>query len=339
MNPDTSILFEPVGLLTALVVVLGFSVVIVRLGIMLATRTGFVAKPNPIVLSHTRPVAFGGGIAVILVSIFISGLLIPDDRMAALLAPVALSLIVGIVDDVMNLKPLAKLAGQIIPVGLYLVLTQPPLWAAGLIALFLIASQNAWNFVDVMDGLVGSVAVVVFLGLAAIIVLGRSFDHHLAILSVVITGATLGFLVWNRHPAKIYMGDSGSLPLGLIYGIAVAELFSRDFQHGSSALLLGAVPLFELIFLIVVRWKKGIPVYRGSSDHFSMRMQCAGTPVTAILKRVLAVNVAIAIIASMLVLVPAQLAIPALVVAGLIVFAACVIAWKYVYSLPVWGED
>jgi len=130
---------------------------------------------------------------------------------------------------------------------------------------------NAVNFTDVCDGLVGGISTITFL------VIGFWVPQFM-IFCVLMSGVTAGFLFFNLHKASIFLGDAGSHLLGFL--IAALGIFGGNKLHiidaGVWMSLIAAVPLFELLFLTVVRMQKGKNITHGSPDHFSLRLQKAG---------------------------------------------------------------
>jgi UDP-GlcNAc:undecaprenyl-phosphate GlcNAc-1-phosphate transferase len=103
----------------------------------------------------------------------------------------------------------------------------------------------------------------------------------MAILTVSLCGALIGFLRYNKRPARIYLGDAGSMLLGLTLGaLAMMGHYSERNSVGYFApvLILG-LPLFDTAYVMLLRWRKGIPVIQGSQDHFALRLRRAGCSV------------------------------------------------------------
>jgi UDP-GlcNAc:undecaprenyl-phosphate GlcNAc-1-phosphate transferase len=145
--------------------------------------------------------------------------------------------------------------------------------ALPLTVLWILSVTNAFNIIDIMDGLAPGVAVIaaVAIGVANVMA-GR---ESIALLSFVLAGAVLGFLRHNFHPARIYLGDAGSLFIGfMLAALSMNAGYTRFNLVAviSPALILG-VPLFDLAFVIYVRWRRGIPVTKGSPDHFALRLR------------------------------------------------------------------
>lgn len=221
----------------------------------LALKCGFVSRPNPIVPQHTRPVAYLGGLGVA-IGLAMSVAHVPS----SLWPPALLFLILGIVDDLRPFRPLHKFLLQCVIAALAVLLGFPILGF-----LWILTLVNAVNLTDVCDGLVASICVPLFLGLALL-------NPGLAAIAVAVAGASLGFLVFNKPPATIFLGDAGSHLLGFL----AAALSPLSLRLAPSALLIAGVFLFELVFLIIVRTRKGLQWWKGSPDHFALRLQAHG---------------------------------------------------------------
>jgi UDP-GlcNAc:undecaprenyl-phosphate GlcNAc-1-phosphate transferase len=152
-------------------------------------------------------------------------------------------------------------------------------WLSYLVTIFWIAAiTNAFNFLDNMDGLSAGVAAICTLAfLITTVLIGQWF---VAATLACLLGATLGFLVWNFPPAKIFMGDSGSLVIGFVLGVlTVRTTFlspTQDFAAGWYAvfapLIVLALPLYDLVVVSAIRISRGKSPFVGDKNHFSHRL-------------------------------------------------------------------
>jgi UDP-GlcNAc:undecaprenyl-phosphate GlcNAc-1-phosphate transferase len=246
-----------------------------------AQACGIVDKPDGVLKNHKAPVPYLGGVAIF--GAFLVGLAASLEFRAdvlGLLLAGAIIVILGLIDDLGALGPWVKLAGQAFAVavllksGIYIKLVFLPVWLQiPLTVLWLLAITNAFNLIDIMDGLSAGVALVSSVLLFCVAVLAGRADS--ATLLAALAGALVAFLRYNFEPAKIYMGDTGSLFIGLMLG-ALAMNNSVTAHNRVAALapavILG-VPLFDTLFVMYVRWKRGLPVMRGSPDHFALRLR------------------------------------------------------------------
>ena len=144
------------------------------------------------------------------------------------------------------------------------------LWAIPFSLVWTALITNAFNLIDVMDGLSTSVALWVsfsFFVLACI-----AHNYELALLLGALMGALAAFLWYNKPPARIYLGDAGSLFLGgILSGVPFFFQWGIYVQQGILVpLIIFAIPLLEVALLIIIRSYKGIPFYKASPDHFSL---------------------------------------------------------------------
>jgi UDP-GlcNAc:undecaprenyl-phosphate GlcNAc-1-phosphate transferase len=149
----------------------------------------------------------------------------------------------------------------------------PPELAIPLTIVWLLAVTNAFNLIDIMDGLSAGTAVVAAVALFAVAEWnGRTMA---ATVLAALAGSCLGFLRYNLHPARIYMGDAGSLFVGLMLGaLAMINAYTEHNRVAAlaPALILG-VPLFDMLFVMYIRWRRGLPVMLGSPDHVALRLR------------------------------------------------------------------
>lgn len=244
-----------------------------------ALKHGIVNHPNPIVPQHTRPVAYlgGAGIFLALVLAFLAaGVAVP----LRIITGAFLAMLIGLIDDLRPLSPSLKLGLQlaaalaavlsgVVPQVFDSALPNAVLAVVGTVVLF-----NAFNLTDVSDGLVSLILIIACIGLAWL-----GADRSLALGAAAVV---LGFLVFNKPDASIFLGDAGSHLLGFLAAVLIFDpVFGTLGCRPGVPLIIGSmmcvgVPLFELVFLIIVRTGKGIPWYRGSPDHFALRLQKRG---------------------------------------------------------------
>lgn len=199
---------------------------------------------------------------------------------------------IGFVDDKWPLSPIQKLAFQIFTVivavggGLRFDTTGSIVADAVLTGVWLVWMCNAFNVLDMMDGLSAGAGAIASIGLAGLGLVGGAAP--VVILGASLAGGFLGFLVYNAHPARVYMGDAGSLFAGFVLGAMSVEI-SRAMpgvQGELCAVLVLGVPCFEAVFLCVVRKRKGLPVMRASRDHVAQRLVRMGHSVRGAVRRI-----------------------------------------------------
>lgn len=275
---------------------LGSAIVATPLCACLAVRFGVVDRPGPEKV-QTRPVPYLGGLAVLVAVAIPVGFARP-----ALLLPVMLAAALGLADDVLDLPPPARLVVEI-GIGALVAWLVPtslpePFGFLGVVAAVVVL-VNAVNLIDGLDGLAASVVAVAAIGFA--IVLGGPERSVAA--SVV--GALAGFLVFNRPPARIYLGDAGSYLLGTLLAAMLAMAWDPDrpVSVGVSALLLVVVPVADLAVAVVRRFLTRRPLLTSDRGHiYDQLVDRAWSPGAAVVTMAgaQAVLVAVAVGASVL---------------------------------------
>jgi UDP-GlcNAc:undecaprenyl-phosphate GlcNAc-1-phosphate transferase len=241
--------------------------------------------------SHTQAVPYLGGIAiligVILVSysaLILNGLTRNNFWLAtSVLAPAVVMGLVGLWDDIKNLPPLPRFIGQSIAglvIALLLVVSNNVANPTGstyldviITVIWVVGICNSINFFDNLDGgAAGTVAISAMFLTYLALGNGQSF---IAALAVVVAGGTLGFLIWNRTPARIYMGDAGALFLGVLLATLTIRL-NPDTQTQvasfATPVLLLAVPILDTCVAVFSRLRRGISPFQGGKDHLSHRL-------------------------------------------------------------------
>jgi UDP-GlcNAc:undecaprenyl-phosphate GlcNAc-1-phosphate transferase len=232
-----------------------------------------------------------GGLAIFIGVLLAALLFLPDsERTRGIMGGAAFITLIGAWDDARDLPPWAKLAGQIVA-ALILVnagvvvnnITFPFLGAvdfgdlgAPLTVIGLVAVMNVVNFSDGVDGLAAGVCAISSIAFAII-----AFDlgkDAAGVLAGITAGAALGFLIYNFHPASVFMGDCGSNLLGLLLGAVIVEgsLKTNALVALVGPLVILAVPFLDTSFVVAKRIKYRRPVYRGDSNHFHHRFHRIG---------------------------------------------------------------
>ncbi|MEK7414535.1 MAG: MraY family glycosyltransferase [Planctomycetota bacterium] len=300
--------------LVALVV----SVVCCMVAIRLAARLRFTDRPGA--EPHKQQgqvVPYGGGIAmaIAVVLALVAAHYMSVTPMSATDAPKLLPIVFGALamvimgawDDARPLRPWLKLAVQAIicsavisPADLAVDCLRgwSPALAWTMAFGWLIVVSNAYNLLDHADGLAGAVAAVSCAALAGGAIM--SGDVESARLWLTLAAALAGFLVWNRPPARLYMGDSGSLAIGFLIGCGTLQTtFWPSGEGGSSLglispLLICFIPLFDTAAVVVKRVRRGHPIMRGDRHHISHRLARLGLSPSAVLAAVVALQIALA---------------------------------------------
>lgn len=261
----------------------------------IAIATKVVDQPNASHKSHKKPVPYLGGAAIIIgiISISYSTSLISNFTSTtfwlatSVLGPALALGLIGLWDDVKDLPPLPRFIAQSIA-GIFtasiLIITNnvanptgSNFFDAAITIFWVVGICNSINFFDNLDGGAAGTVAISSAALAYLAVTGD--QYAIAALAIVTTGATLGFLVWNKSPAKIYMGDAGALFLGVLLATLTIRFEpNAKTQIGSylTPVLLLAVPILDTTVAVFSRLRRHISPFQGGQDHLSHRLIRAG---------------------------------------------------------------
>ena len=250
----------------------------------LAIRFAWVAEPNQL-RWHKNTTALLGGAAIYLTFLISTLLFVKLDRtILGLLSGCSLIFLIGLVDDIVHIKPQLKLIGQIfaaciiLAFGMHFEIIANKWIVLPLTIFWIVGITNAFNLLDNMDGLSCGIGFISYAFLFGYSLLNQM--PVVALLSVILAGSSLGFLRYNFYPAKIFMGDCGSQFLGM--SIAVIAVIGTS-GHISNVIvtlaipvLILGVPIFDTTFVTLVRRLKGQPISQGGKDHTSHRLVLLG---------------------------------------------------------------
>ena len=261
----------------------------------IAKSVGAMDKPTLDRKTQKEPIPYLGGVAIASSITFLTFAAVIKSNntqatfplAAMLLFPAIFLGIVGLIDDLRTLQPMPRLIIQTVTavvVSIFLINTDTvaihfdsTILDEVIMVIWIIGICNSINFFDNLDGgAAGTVAVSSF-GIAAI-ALGEG-QELIAALAIVTAGSTLGFLMWNKSPAKIYMGDAGALFLGVIVSVLTIRLNPGITPQWTSISLLPmllAVPILDTCIAVFSRIKRGISPLTGGKDHLSHRLMRKG---------------------------------------------------------------
>jgi UDP-GlcNAc:undecaprenyl-phosphate GlcNAc-1-phosphate transferase len=293
--------------IAAFVAALAGSLLLTPLVAALARSLGWLDQPDGARKLHQVPVPRCGGVAVFLAFVGAwcvaaalpgAGTAFELESALPLLLAATIVMLAGLVDDVRGLSPFAKLlaqaaAGLLLFAAGYRVETIGLPWGGtvelGLLALpvtlaWVVGMSNAFNLIDGLDGLAAGVALVATVTLVAVAASnGRSTT---LVLTAALAGALLGFLRYNFNPAKVFLGDSGSLTVGfLLAAFAIGgNLKSRTMIAVAVPLVALALPIFDATLAMLRRLIRGGEVFRADRDHIHHRIVRLGlTPRRAVM--------------------------------------------------------
>lgn len=359
--------------MTTLLLILGLSLgvclVLTPLVRVLAARCGLVDRPDGRRKTHARATPVAGGLAVLLScgSALAVALIAPtalqDDlagqrtSLLGLLLAAVVICVVGLVDDYRGLRGLHKLLGQLAAVGVVmsfgLVVRNVRLFginfdlgplAIPFTAFWLLGAINSLNLIDGMDGLLSSVGLIVSLALAAMAVLAGQWAA--ACIAVALAGALLGFLRYNFPPASIFLGDCGSMLVGLVVGVLAvhSSLKTGAAVALAAPLVVLTIPIFDTAAAITRRKLTGRSIYttdRGHLHHCLLRRGLSSRRVLLLISLFCLVTGAgalasLALDNELLALVAALAVVGVLVTARLFGYVECLLIKEHLVALAAW---
>jgi UDP-GlcNAc:undecaprenyl-phosphate GlcNAc-1-phosphate transferase len=207
-------------------------------------------------------------------------------KLAAILIGGTIVFLVGLIDDRYGLRPYQKLVLQVaatvplILVNIRIVMFVPSALIGGLLTvLWVVLLTNSFNLLDNMDGLCSGVATIILCVLA--FVSYRSGELFMVAIFLALAGSVLGFLRYNFYPARLFMGDGGSLFVG--YMIGALTILSTYYHQGIPTglpvlmpLIILGVPIFDTVTVVLIRLKNRKPILQGDTNHFSHRLVSIG---------------------------------------------------------------
>jgi UDP-GlcNAc:undecaprenyl-phosphate GlcNAc-1-phosphate transferase len=280
----------------------------------LALWRGWIDQPSDRKV-HPRPTPTAGGLAMYVgvaagllaarAIPFLSDLSETSSELDAAFVAATVVVVLGMVDDTRGVSALGKPApgaaarGSSCPPGVQLlyfyfpgqdVLALQPNLAVPLTVLWIVALMNAVNLVDGLDGLAAGMVAIAAIAFFAYFRTPDGGDQAsvAALMSTIVAGVALGFLPWNFYPAKIFMGDSGALLLGLLMAVATISGVGQNLEGPSGGdlaaiaipiavpLLVLAVPLLDVVLAIVRRMRKGIGIAHADKEHIHHRLMDIG---------------------------------------------------------------
>lgn len=258
----------------------------------LALKVGAVDTPNLARKVQIEPVPYLGGVAIV-IGVFVATYFTVffEDKDLALastvLIPAVVMAVMGLVDDLRGLPPWPRLIAQSVVgviVAAILISTdtigtpsQIFIIDAIVTIFWIVGVCNSINFFDNLDG--GAAGTVVVISFFTFLIAYDRGQLMVSALSIVTAGATAGFLIWNRPPAKIYMGDAGALFLGIIVAVLTIRLkpdIQPNWKSLSIPLFLMAIPLLDTSVAVTSRLARGISPFTGGRDHLSHRLMRKG---------------------------------------------------------------
>ncbi len=269
----------------------------------IAIKLGIVDKPNSTVKTHKEPVAYLGGVGILvgLVVGVLAGIAIIQGQegfdislrwLLGILGGAAIACFVGLVDDILDIKPWQKMLGQVVAavvllavgirpslsiiaqfMGIHLTPGMELVLGIPIVIFFVLGATNSLNLLDGLDGLCGGVTAIITLGMLFLAIhlstwrLSDEGDPVRMTICLGLTGGVLGFLPFNRHPAKIFMGDAGSLLLGFVCATLMI-LFAEDVPRWwMASIVIFGLPILDTATALVRRLLNKRPLFVSDRGH------------------------------------------------------------------------
>lgn len=258
---------------------------------LLAIRIGAMDRPNLDRKTQKEPVPYLGGVSIAITIFVITYAAIAINNPTSekfklasyVLIPALLLGLMGLIDDLRGLNALPRLVTQTIAaifVSIILIQTETMGFAFGnqsvdviFTILWIVGICNSINFFDNLDG--GAAGTVTASTIGIFFIAFGEGQELIGALAILTAGATLGFLLWNKSPAKIYMGDSGALFLGVLLAVLTIRLDPENTTNWKALfipVLLLAVPILDTCIAVFSRLQRGISPLQGGQDHLSHRL-------------------------------------------------------------------
>lgn len=264
------------------------SFIVAPIFIKLSYKFGFVDYPNHR-KQHAKPMPFSGGISIFVS--FVITLIIArpiEPEYIPIILGGGLIVLIGIIDDKYDLKPSIKFIGQLvvitIPVMFGVVIdTITPfgitvdfgIFAIPFTYLWIAVIINAVNLIDGLDGLASGVTVIALASIAVIAILQNNI--FVMMISVILIGSTLGVLYYNFYPAKLFLGDNGSMFLGYVLGVlSILGFKNVTFFSILFPIIILGVPFIDITFAAVRRYREGVSLTRADRGHLHHKLQYLG---------------------------------------------------------------
>jgi UDP-GlcNAc:undecaprenyl-phosphate GlcNAc-1-phosphate transferase len=330
----------------------------------IALRFGILDRPDRGVKTHKEPVAYLGGVGILAglaVGIFAGVLLLRTDAafpqelqwLVGVLAGSVLACLVGLTDDILDLRPRHKMLGQILagsvlllvginpnlqlvakPLGLPLPARVEDVLDVLVVLFFVLGAMNSLNLLDGLDGLCAGVTAIITLALlllaAHLATWGFSEfgDPVRIVICLGLVGGVCGFLPFNRHPAKIFMGDAGSMLLGFVVAALMILFAERVPRWWLASIIVFGLPILDTAVAVVRRLLNHRPLFVSDRGHIYDQMIDRGIP----LKRTVAICYGLAGFYALLGVVMSQIRMRyAVIVYFVVVTASALTIWRKGY--------
>ena len=280
----------------------------------IALKFGVLDKPDGMVKTHIQPIAYLGGLGILLG--FAAGILVGIayleqtgmfrlylKLLIGILAGASMACFVGLIDDLLDMRPFQKILGQILAAvfliavgirpnlsiiftqfGIKLPTTLDAILGVPIVLIFVLGATNSLNLLDGLDGLCAGVTAIITIGMLILAVHLGTWnkssvgDPVRAIVGLALVGGALGFLPFNRAPAKIFMGDAGSMLLGFVVAAMMILFAERQPLWWMASLMIFGLPILDTAVALARRWLNKRPLFISDRGHIYDQMIDRGIP-------------------------------------------------------------
>lgn len=250
--------------------------------------------------NHVTPVPRGGGLAVVFALII--PMLVANADLAIILSLLILAA-VSLMDDLIGVPALVRLLVQVIAVSIPLCVLpvdlfdgwMPPLVSKLAIGVVWIWCINLFNFMDGVDGISATEMISIGLGIALLMVFAEQFPNPLSQYAMILAAAGCGFWWWNHHPAKIFLGDVGSIPIGFMVGYLLLQTALSGYV--AAAVILPAYYLADSGVTLLKRLSARKKIWQAHSEHYYQQAVRKGWKHSVVVRYIAGVNVLLGFLA------------------------------------------
>jgi UDP-GlcNAc:undecaprenyl-phosphate/decaprenyl-phosphate GlcNAc-1-phosphate transferase len=258
----------------------------------IALRFMVMDKPTSLVKTHRQPTPYMGGLAIyfaFMIAIFLATIFLGLEwkNIWGIVIGGTIIMFLGLIDDISSLPISLRFIVQILSAVVLIIFNinimfiSPNYMAILFTILWVVGITNAFNIIDVMDGLSAGVATIASLALLFIALPSEGVYVNFA--SAALAGAAIGFLRYNfslkpdKH-ASIFMGDAGSLFIGFVLAaLSMGTSYTTMNNIGLfSPLLILGIPIYDTLFVMLLRYRQGKSIFKGSRDHIALRLESLG---------------------------------------------------------------
>lgn len=274
----------------------------------IAIKYGIVDKPDNLVKTHKEPIAYLGGLGILAglivgCAVGVNCLLgqqcfhVPFKWLCGIVAGATIACVVGLIDDIFNIEPKQKILGQIVAAILLIIVGVAPnidylagyfglaipagigfFLEAFIVMFFVLGATNSLNLLDGLDGLCGGVTAIITIAMLIISVhlatwgFSDAGDPVRIILCLALVGGVLGFLPFNRYPAKIFMGDAGSMLLGFVTATLMILMAEKTPRWLMASIVVFGLPILDTAVALVRRLINRRPLFVSDRGHIYDQM-------------------------------------------------------------------